>query len=230
MGVCLSVLLSTRASCLATERSGARPGRSDTSPASPCYSNAVVQRVTNASLQASLVRMSTPGAYRLPTAARSALVGPGPRWRITASNWSRSSVGIESASLNLKNPFGLSLSKPCAALRQAQRERFKLIQAGSIGMIWKWNNATHAVPAVTAVPPRASADAKQGICYEKYSCLRLLNKRYPCFLLNVHCHLRMPVGPASAVAWRRLLGLAAARTAPVAGLPVAPGGTAAARR
>ncbi len=39
---------------------------------------------------------------------------------------------IESASLNLKNPFGLSLSKPCAALRQAQRERFKLIQADSI--------------------------------------------------------------------------------------------------
>ena len=32
---------------------------------------------------------------------------------------------IESASLNLKYPFGLSLSKPCAALRQAQRERFK---------------------------------------------------------------------------------------------------------
>ena len=35
------------------------------------------------------------------------------------------SVIIESASLNLKYPFGLSLSKPCAALRQAQRERFK---------------------------------------------------------------------------------------------------------
>ena len=34
-------------------------------------------------------------------------------------------VHIESASLNLKYPFGLSLSKPCAALRQAQRERFK---------------------------------------------------------------------------------------------------------
>ena len=32
---------------------------------------------------------------------------------------------IESASLNLKYQFGLSLSKPCAALRQAQRERFK---------------------------------------------------------------------------------------------------------
>ena len=32
---------------------------------------------------------------------------------------------IESASLNLKYPFGLSLSKPGAALRQAQRERFK---------------------------------------------------------------------------------------------------------
>ena len=32
---------------------------------------------------------------------------------------------IESASLNLKYPFGLSLSKPCAALRQARRERFK---------------------------------------------------------------------------------------------------------
>lgn len=35
------------------------------------------------------------------------------------------SMVIESASLNLKYPFGLSLSKPCAALRQAQRERFK---------------------------------------------------------------------------------------------------------
>ena len=34
-------------------------------------------------------------------------------------------VAIESVSLNLKYPFGLSLSKPCAALRQAQRERFK---------------------------------------------------------------------------------------------------------
>ena len=34
-------------------------------------------------------------------------------------------VLIESASLNLKYPFGLSLSKPCAALGQAQRERFK---------------------------------------------------------------------------------------------------------
>ena len=34
-------------------------------------------------------------------------------------------VTIESASLNLKYPFGLSLSKPCAALRRAQRERFK---------------------------------------------------------------------------------------------------------
>ena len=32
---------------------------------------------------------------------------------------------IESASLNSKYPFGLSLSKPRAALRQAQRERFK---------------------------------------------------------------------------------------------------------
>ena len=32
---------------------------------------------------------------------------------------------IEPASLNLKCPFGLSLSKPRAALRQAQRERFK---------------------------------------------------------------------------------------------------------
>ncbi len=42
------------------------------------------------------------------------------------------SISIESASLNLKNPLGLSLSKPCAALRQAQRERFKLIQADSI--------------------------------------------------------------------------------------------------
>ena len=40
---------------------------------------------------------------------------------------------IESASLNLKCPFGLSLSKPCAALRQAQRERFKQIRAVSIG-------------------------------------------------------------------------------------------------
>jgi len=27
---------------------------------------------------------------------------------------------------NLKHPFGLSLSKPCAALRQAQRERFQV--------------------------------------------------------------------------------------------------------
>ena len=34
-------------------------------------------------------------------------------------------VLIEPASLNLKCPFGLSLSKPRAALRQAQRERFK---------------------------------------------------------------------------------------------------------
>ena len=34
-------------------------------------------------------------------------------------------VLIQSASLNLKYPFGLSLSKPCAALRQAQRERSK---------------------------------------------------------------------------------------------------------
>ena len=41
-------------------------------------------------------------------------------------------VPIESASLNLKCPFGLSLSKPCAALRQAQRERFKQIRAVSI--------------------------------------------------------------------------------------------------
>ena len=41
-------------------------------------------------------------------------------------------VPIESASLNLKYPFGLSLSKPCAALRQAQRERFKQIRAVSI--------------------------------------------------------------------------------------------------
>ena len=32
---------------------------------------------------------------------------------------------IESASLNSKYPFGLSLSKPRAALRQAQRERLK---------------------------------------------------------------------------------------------------------
>ena len=39
---------------------------------------------------------------------------------------------IESASLNLKYPFGLSLSKPRAALRQAQRERFKQIRAVSI--------------------------------------------------------------------------------------------------
>lgn len=43
------------------------------------------------------------------------------------------SMVIESASLNLKYPFGLSLSKPCAALRQAQRERFKEIRAVSIG-------------------------------------------------------------------------------------------------
>ena len=35
------------------------------------------------------------------------------------------SHAIEPASLNLKCPFGLSLSKPRAALRQAQRERFK---------------------------------------------------------------------------------------------------------
>ena len=34
-------------------------------------------------------------------------------------------VLIEPASLNLKCPFGLSLSKPRAALRQAQRDRFK---------------------------------------------------------------------------------------------------------
>ncbi len=34
-------------------------------------------------------------------------------------------VLIQSASLNLKYPSGLSLSKPCAALRQAQRERSK---------------------------------------------------------------------------------------------------------
>ncbi len=32
---------------------------------------------------------------------------------------------IYPAALNLKCPFGLSLSKPLAALRQAQRERFK---------------------------------------------------------------------------------------------------------
>ena len=32
---------------------------------------------------------------------------------------------IYPASLNLKCPFGLSLSKPLAALRQARRERFK---------------------------------------------------------------------------------------------------------
>jgi len=32
-------------------------------------------------------------------------------------------------SLNLKYPFGLSLSKPRAALRQAQRERFQWIHA-----------------------------------------------------------------------------------------------------
>ena len=44
----------------------------------------------------------------------------------------RSQGVIESASLNLKYPFGLSLSKPCAALRQAQRERFKQTRAVSI--------------------------------------------------------------------------------------------------
>lgn len=38
------------------------------------------------------------------------------------------SMVIESASLNLKYPFGLSLSKPCAALRQAQRERFCIFE------------------------------------------------------------------------------------------------------
>jgi hypothetical protein len=32
---------------------------------------------------------------------------------------------IEQAFLNLKYPFGLSVSKPCTVLRQAQRERFK---------------------------------------------------------------------------------------------------------
>ena len=44
----------------------------------------------------------------------------------------RPPIVIKSASLNLKYPFGLSLSKPCAALRQAQRERFKQIRAVSI--------------------------------------------------------------------------------------------------
>ncbi len=39
---------------------------------------------------------------------------------------------MESASLNLENPFGLSPSKPCTALRQAQPERFKWIQADPI--------------------------------------------------------------------------------------------------
>jgi hypothetical protein len=38
---------------------GARPGCNDTSPARPCASNAEVQRETNASLQASLDRIST---------------------------------------------------------------------------------------------------------------------------------------------------------------------------
>ena len=53
-------------------------------------------------------------------------------------------AAIDPASLNLKYPFGLSLSKPCAALRQAQRERFKQIRAGSITAraIGKRRNAT----------------------------------------------------------------------------------------
>ena len=42
------------------------------------------------------------------------------------------SMVIESASLNLKYPFGLSLSKPCTALDSALSERFKQAQAGSI--------------------------------------------------------------------------------------------------
>ena len=41
-------------------------------------------------------------------------------------------AAIDPASLNLKCPFGLSLSKPRAALRRVQRERFKQIRAGSI--------------------------------------------------------------------------------------------------
>ncbi|WP_198509163.1 hypothetical protein [Acidovorax sp. 69] len=40
-----------------------------------------------------------------------------------------STAAIDSASLNSKYPFGLSLSKPRAALRQAQRERLQWMDA-----------------------------------------------------------------------------------------------------
>jgi hypothetical protein len=40
-----------------------------------------------------------------------------------------STAAVGSASLNSKYPFGLSLSKPRAALRKAQRERFKWMDA-----------------------------------------------------------------------------------------------------
>lgn len=39
---------------------------------------------------------------------------------------------IEPACLNRRCPFGLSLSKPCAALRRTQRERFKQVRTESI--------------------------------------------------------------------------------------------------
>jgi hypothetical protein len=42
---------------------------------------------------------------------------------------------MDSTSLNLKYPFGLSLSKPCTALDSALSERFKQAQAGSIVLI-----------------------------------------------------------------------------------------------
>ncbi len=48
-------------------------------------------------------------------------------------DWCQTHLIIEPTSLNLKCPFGLSLSTPRAALRQAQRERFKQIRAVSTG-------------------------------------------------------------------------------------------------
>ncbi len=61
LGLCLSLSLlsSTRARGSVTDRKGARPRCSDTSSARLSSSNALIHRVTKASLQATLARMST---------------------------------------------------------------------------------------------------------------------------------------------------------------------------
>ena len=93
-------------------------------------------------LRCSFVQTSTASQFTKHARSDARATPQPPRRRRSQQGWDsrtanihsghRCARPIESASLNLKYPFGLSLSKPCAALRQAQRERFKQIRAVSI--------------------------------------------------------------------------------------------------